>query len=371
MADDWSASDCEMMDRALALARAQRNFARPNPSVGCVITKNGVIVGEGATSPAGGAHAEINALDEAGAKAAGAALYVTLEPCAHEGRNPPCTTALIDAGIAEVVYACPDPNPRVDGAGAAALQAAGIETRSGLRADDAEDLIRGFSVRMRYGRPRVTLKAGMSLDGATAMASGESQWITGRQARDAVQALRAASGAIVTGAGTVVADNPSLTVRDPAWQELPTRPFRAVLDSGLRTPADADIYDDAAPTRLYCRDDEAAGPYWRRGVTVVTVPAASDGRIDPGAVLADLAAEEVNDVLLECGPVLAGAFAIAGLIDEYRLFVAPRLLGSSTRRLLETPSLERLEDGLDLDIVALDAAGRDLVVTARPRQTDA
>src|SRR6056297_2282103 len=295
-AAEFDGHDRVCMARALRLAERGRYTTAPNPRVGCVLVRGGAVVGEGWHERAGGPHAEIVALAAAGAAARGATAYVSLEPCCHHGRTGPCTEALIEAGVARVVYGADDPNPRVAGEGAARLRAAGIDVAGGLLAAQSERLNAGFLLRMRHGRPRVTLKIASSLDGATAMASGESRWITGDAARRDVQRLRAASGAILTGIGTVLADDPRLTVRGEAFGAAPRQPLRVVLDSRLRTPADAKVL---------------AGT---------------------GAVLALLAQREINDVLVEAGPELCGAFLAAGLVDELVIYLAPHIMGSETRR---------------------------------------
>lgn len=351
------------MRRAIELARSVRHRARPNPAVGCVLVRDGAVVAEGATAPPGGPHAERAALAAAGAAARGATALVTLEPCAHHGRTPPCTQALIDAGVAEVIYAVRDPNPAVDGRGEQALVAAGIAVRHGLLAAEAGALIAGFARRLRAGRPRVLLKTASSLDGAPAMADGESQWITGPEARAEVQALRARAGAVLTGRGTVAADDPALTVRDPRFADMPQPPLRAVVDTALASAAGRRLFNDGGTTLVYTCADPAGRALG--SAEIVRVPAAG-GRVALDAVLADLGAREVNDVLVEAGPTLAGALLTAGLVDELRMFVAPCLLGSETRRLFATPALTRLSQRIALDIVRWRRVGADWCIEARP-----
>ncbi|WP_405229883.1 bifunctional diaminohydroxyphosphoribosylaminopyrimidine deaminase/5-amino-6-(5-phosphoribosylamino)uracil reductase RibD [Lentisalinibacter sediminis] len=352
------------MARALRLAERGRYTTAPNPRVGCVLVRGGEVVGEGWHERAGGPHAEIVALAAAGAAARGATAYVSLEPCCHHGRTGPCTEALSEAGVARVVYGADDPNPRVAGEGAARLRAAGIEVAGGLLAAQSQRLNAGFVKRMRHGRPRVTLKTASSLDGATAMASGESRWITGEAARRDVQRLRAASGAIVTGIGTVLADDPRLTVRGEEFGAEPRQPLRVVLDSRLRTPAAAKLL--AGPGALLIHGPAATRPdALPGGAECVAVPAGPAG-LDPGAVLALLAEREVNDVLLEAGPELCGAFLAAGLVDELVIYLAPHIMGSETRRPFVTPGWTRLAERGEVDVIDVRRFGPDLRITARP-----
>lgn len=337
----FDASDARWMAHALALARRGRLTARPNPAVGCVLVRDGTVVGEGWHRRAGGPHAEVVALEAAGPRAAGAHCYVTLEPCSHHGRTGPCAQALIRAGVRSVVAAMADPNPRVAGGGLRRLAAHGVATACGLLAEAALELNRGFVSRMTRGRPWLRLKVAASVDGRTALASGESQWITSRQARRDVQWLRAASGAVMTGIGTVLADDPQLTVRAPELAHVPP-PLRVVLDSRGRLPADCRLLAGGGPVVVYA----APGATWRSrpGVEWVIVPCGADGRPDLRAVLADLARREVNDVLVEAGSTLAGALLGADLVDELVLYLAPTLLGDSARAIARLPGLASLAD---------------------------
>ncbi len=363
-ATDFDTHDRVCMARALRLAERGRYTTAPNPRVGCVLVRGGEVVGEGWHERAGGPHAEIVALAAAGAAAEGATAYVSLEPCCHHGRTGPCTEALIEAGVARVVYSAGDPNPRVAGEGADRLRAAGIEVAGGLLAAQSERLNAGFVMRMRHGRPRVTLKTASSLDGATAMASGESRWITGEAARRDVQRLRAASGAILTGIGTVLADDPRLTVRGEAFGAAALQPLRVVLDSRLRTPADAQVLTGAGA--LLVHGPTAARPdALPAGARCVAVPSGHAG-LDLGAVLALLAEREVNDVLLEAGPELCGAFLDAGLVDELVIYLAPHIMGSETRRQFVTPARTRLAERGEVDVIDVRQMGPDLRITARP-----
>ncbi len=354
------------MARALRLAERGIYTAHPNPMVGCVLVRDGEIVGEGWHEAAGEAHAEINALSAAGSKARGATAYLTLEPCSHEGKTPPCAPALIDAGIKDVVIAMEDPFPEVSGNGRAALEAAGIQVRSGLMHDAAKALNAGFLSRVRQGRPFVRLKVASSLDGGIAMKSGESQWITGPEARADVQRLRARSGAILTGIGTVLADDPALNVRH---EELDTRgrqPVRAVLDSRLRMPLSAGMLAMPGTTVVYCTDDAERQPLFDAGAHVVRVKCAA-GVLDVQQVLADLAAREVNDVLVEAGPTVSGHLLSQRLVDELVIYQAPHIMGSETKPMFSTPEWTRLANRLALDIVDMRRVGPDIRVTARIR----
>jgi diaminohydroxyphosphoribosylaminopyrimidine deaminase/5-amino-6-(5-phosphoribosylamino)uracil reductase len=331
--------DTQMMARALGLARRGRYSTRPNPSVGCVLVRDGAVIGEGFTRPAGGNHGEIEALQavaNGGLDAKAATAYVTREPCAHQGKTGPCAQALVTAGIARCVIAMRDPNPQVSGKGIEILTAAGIEVTEGVLAGEAQAINPGFYKRMRTGLPLVRLKLAASLDGRTAMASGESQWITGAAARADVQKLRARSGAIVTGVDTVLADDPSLTVRDEAL-DIPAQPLRVILDSQLRTPATATTLQAPGEVLIaYAAADAQTATLAATGAELLPL-AGADGRVDLPGLLALLGGRQVNDILVECGPRLAGAFVSQGLVDELVLYIAPTLLGSDARPLLDLP----------------------------------
>jgi len=326
--------DTEMMARAIRLARRGIYSTRPNPAVGCVLVRDGEIIGEGFTQPAGGNHAEIEALNVC-ENPAGATAYVSLEPCAHEGKTGPCADALIAAGVAEVFIAMDDPNPEVGGQGSAKLEAAGISVTNGLLAAEAEAVNPGFFKRMRTGLPHVRMKLASSLDGRTAMASGESQWITGPAARADVQRLRGRSGAIITGVETVLADDPALTVRDETL-DIPDQPLRVILDSRLRTPLDAKILEGGNVLIAYSDETADGSELAATGAELVYLPN-EDWRVDLNALLAYLAKRQINDILVECGPRLAGAFVEAGLADELVVYMAATLMGSEARPLLELP----------------------------------
>jgi len=359
----FSPADSRHMALALQLARRGRYTAHPNPRVGCVIVSGDTVVGKGWHERTGEAHAEVHALRDAGNRAAGAVAYVTLEPCSHDGRTPPCTVALIAAGIREVVCAVTDPNPKVAGSGLQALRDAGIGTRVGLMAEAAEALNRGFWSRMQRGRPFVRLKVAASLDGATAMDSGESQWITGEAAREDVQILRAESGAIVTGIGTVVADDPSLTLRRAGPGDR--QPLRVIVDSGLRTPAEARLLGLEGKTMVFCADDTNAPAMERAGATIRRC-AGPDGRVDLRAMLEQLGALEINDALVESGPTLSGALLEEGLVDELVIYMAPHIMGSETKRMFSTPGWRRLADRARLTVTDLRRVGDDIRITATP-----
>ncbi|MCK2045235.1 MULTISPECIES: bifunctional diaminohydroxyphosphoribosylaminopyrimidine deaminase/5-amino-6-(5-phosphoribosylamino)uracil reductase RibD [Chromohalobacter] len=363
------------MARALQLARRGCYTTHPNPRVGCVVVNGERIVGEGYHVRVGEPHAEVHALRAAGEAARGATVYVTLEPCSHHGRTPPCAQALIEAGVSRVVVAMVDPNPQVAGRGVAMLREAGIEVEVGCLEADAEVLNIGFVKRMREGVPFVRLKMAMSLDGRTAMASGESQWITGARARTEVQRLRARSSAVMTGVDSVIFDNSRLTVR-PAQLELDDgeaiaerQPLRVVVDSRLRLPVAAACLRESGRTLVVTvsSDEARRATLEQAGAEVLVLPEATEGRVDLRALLAHLAEQEqCNEVLLETGATLAGAMLDIGAIDEMHLFVAPTLLGGEARPLFALPGLERMAQQRPLQIDDIRAVGRDWRIVARP-----
>jgi diaminohydroxyphosphoribosylaminopyrimidine deaminase/5-amino-6-(5-phosphoribosylamino)uracil reductase len=362
--------DRRWMARAIRLAARGLETTTPNPRVGCVIVRDGVALAEGWHERAGGPHAEAAALAAARVPLAGATAYVSLEPCSHHGRTPPCADALVRAGIARVVAAGLDPDPRVRGRGMARLSSAGVATHAGLLEAEAAELNRGYLRRIAGGRPWLRCKLAMSLDGRTAMASGESRWITGDAARRDVQRLRARSCAILTGAGTVRADDPRLDVRTPQARQAtpPRQPLRVVLAGREPLEATARVFAPPGHALVLRRGADAglATALAGRGVEVMTLPGDADGAVDPVAVIAELAARQCNEVLLESGPTLAGAFARAGLIDEYVIYMAPVLLGSRARALLELP-FERMAERLGLHVVDVSAVGGDWRISAVPR----
>jgi diaminohydroxyphosphoribosylaminopyrimidine deaminase/5-amino-6-(5-phosphoribosylamino)uracil reductase len=350
------------MSRALELARRGLYTTDPNPRVGCVLIRDGAIVGEGWHERAGGPHAEAVALTAAGMAARGATAYVTLEPCDHHGRTPPCSLALIEAGVARVVYAIDDPNPAVAGQGAARLRAQGIEVACGLLAGEAESLNAGYLKRRRTGRPLVRVKLAASLDGRTALASGESRWITSKAARTDVQHFRARSSVVLTGIGTVLADDPAMNAR---IDESRRQPLRMVLDSGFRTPPESRIVNRQGAVVVVGVDDQPArrDALQRKGVEVVTVPQ-QDGRPELGAVLDLLGRREANEVWVEAGAALAGAFVHRNLFDELIVYLAPTLLGPGARPLLELPALARLDERIRLRFTGVEPVGEDLRLMA-------
>lgn len=358
----FSAADHALMARALRLAERGAYTTRPNPMVGCVIARDGAVVGEGWHQRQGGPHAEVFALREAGAAARGATAYVTLEPCAHHGSTPPCADALVEAGVARVVAAMRDPFPQVDGAGFERLRAAGIAVEHGLLEAQARELNHGFLSRVERGRPWLRVKLAMSLDGRTALANGESKWISGEASRRDVQRWRARSGALLTGAGTVLADDPHLTVRlDDGSAFVP--PLRVVLDAGLATVARGHVREGSAPT-LYLHAPDAKLPH---GLAIEHAPAPVHGaRFDLDAVLRLLAARGINEVQVEAGATLAGAFLAAGLVDELLLYVAPVLLGDTARPLFAGLSIEHMAQRFHLQPVDCTPLGDDLRLRLRP-----
>lgn len=358
----FSATDHALMARALRLAERGAYTTRPNPMVGCVIAQGDTVVGEGWHQRKGGPHAEVFALQAAGAQARGATAYVTLEPCAHHGSTPPCADALIAAGVGRVVAAMRDPFPQVDGAGFDMLRAANIAVDFGLMEAQARELNRGFLSRIERGRPWLRVKLATSLDGRTAMASGDSKWISGEAARADVQRWRARSGALVTGAGTVLADDPHLTVRlEDASDFIP--PLRVVLDPGLATVARGHVREGAAPT-LYIHAPDAKLP---RGVVIDHVAVAAQGtRFDLDAVLRLLAARGINEVQLEAGATLAGAFLSAGLVDELLLYVAPVVLGEQARPLFDGLHIDAMTQRMQMHRVDSAIVGEDFRLLLRP-----
>ncbi|MEO5829468.1 MAG: bifunctional diaminohydroxyphosphoribosylaminopyrimidine deaminase/5-amino-6-(5-phosphoribosylamino)uracil reductase RibD [Rhodanobacter sp.] len=352
------------MAQALQLAERGLFTTQPNPRVGCVIAHGDEVVGTGFHQRAGEPHAEVFALREAGARARGATAYVTLEPCAHQGRTPPCVEALIAAGVRRVVIASEDPFPQVNGRGVDKLRAAGITVELGLLREAARELNIGFFSRIERGRPFVRVKLAMSLDGRTALANGESKWITGEAARADVQRWRARSSAILAGSGSVLADDPRLTVRLPE-DEAFSPPLRVVLDRQLRTPAGSQVLDGSTPTLLLhgaaatCTDGRFAR------VERVAV-ATRDDKLDLHAVLGLLAGRGCNEVHVEAGPTLGGALFAAGLADELLLYIAPLLLGDSARPLLQLPSIADMALRRQLNVLDQRPLGVDWRLRLRP-----
>ncbi|HEY8586229.1 MAG TPA: bifunctional diaminohydroxyphosphoribosylaminopyrimidine deaminase/5-amino-6-(5-phosphoribosylamino)uracil reductase RibD [Rhodanobacter sp.] len=368
----FSASDHGYMAQALRLAEHGLFTTQPNPRVGCVLVRDDRIVGTGYHRRAGEPHAEVFALREAGAHAHGATAYVTLEPCAHQGRTPPCADALIAAGVRRVVIASEDTFAQVNGRGIDGLRAAGVTVETGLLRDAARELNAGFFSRIERGRPFVRLKLAMSLDGRTALSSGESKWITGEAARADVQRWRARSSAILTGTGTVLADDPRLTVRlgeshaaasaDGARDFVP---LRVVLDRQLRTPAGSHLLDGSAPT-LVLHEAAAVCADERFARVERAVVAGADGKLDLAGVLALLAERGCNEVQVEAGPTLCGALFAAGLVDELLLYVAPLLLGDNARPLLQLPTIADMAQRWQLKVLDQRPVGADWRLRLRP-----
>ena len=374
--DSFTERDRRAMRRALELAARGLDTTHPNPRVGCVIVDGDRTLGEGWHERAGEAHAEILALRAAGERAAGATAYVTLEPCSHHGRTPPCADALIEAGLRRVVFALEDPDPRVRGRGAERLRQAGICVQGGLMHDEAAELNVGFVKRTTEGRPWVRVKLAMSLDGRTALANGASRWITGEAARHDVQLWRARSSALLTGVGTVLGDDPRLSVR--LTTSRPRPPARIVLDSALRTPPAARLFESAGEVLIFTTSTDPArrAALEARGARIERIGAQSAGgcaapdteRLDLARVLARLGEVELNEVLVESGATLAGALIRAQLVDELLLYVAPVLLGPQARPLVELPLLDDLESAPHLRLLETQPIGADLRIRLRAAQ---
>ncbi|HET6913565.1 MAG TPA: bifunctional diaminohydroxyphosphoribosylaminopyrimidine deaminase/5-amino-6-(5-phosphoribosylamino)uracil reductase RibD [Rhodanobacteraceae bacterium] len=401
---EFSAIDHAFMARALRLAERGLYTTQPNPRVGCAIAREGEVVGEGWHERAGEPHAEVFALRAAGERARGATAYVTLEPCAHHGRTPPCADALVEAGVARVIAACEDPNPKTAGGGLRRLREAGIEVQAGLMSNAARELNCGFFSRIERGRPWARVKLAMSLDGRTALGSGESKWITGEAARTDVQRWRARSSAILTGAGTARADDPRLTVRLPVSETLSPvgrgqgegaantsakvpphpnplpggeretslraafiPPLRIILDAQLNAlPANAHLLDGSAPTLvLHAPDAQPRDQRYAR-TELAPVPVDAQGRFDLAAAMHLLAAREINELQVEAGPSLCGALFDAELVDELLLYVAPVLLGDLARPLLHLPPLAEMAGRKSLRVVDQRMIGTDIRLLLRP-----
>jgi diaminohydroxyphosphoribosylaminopyrimidine deaminase/5-amino-6-(5-phosphoribosylamino)uracil reductase len=358
----FSAADHAFMARALRLARKGLFTTTPNPRVGCVLVRDGAVVGEGWHARAGEAHAEIHALNAAGTGARGATAYVTLEPCSHHGRTPPCADALIAAGVARVVAAMRDPNPQVAGNGLGQLRAAGIDAADGLMEMEARELNIGFVSRMTRGRPWVRLKVAASLDGKTALNNGRSQWITGPEARRDGHAWRARACAILTGAGTVRDDDPRLTVRDV---DTDRQPLRVVVDSHLETPSTARILEGGNALVAASSEDAAKIAALRAAGAEVLVLPNPQGKVDLLRLLQALAGRGVNELHVEAGHKLNGSLLREGLVDELLLYFAPTILGSG-REMFPLPELTDLCGRRDLKIVDLRRVGSDIRILARP-----
>lgn len=364
----------QFIDNALKLAIQAVCTSNPNPRVGCVVASlDGTMLGTGFTQQAGGPHAEVMALRDASARGLdvrGATAYVTLEPCSHQGRTGPCCDALINAGIARVVASIADPNPLVSGQGFARLRAAGLTVEVGEGAEESRELNIGFFSRMIRGIPWVRMKAAMSLDGATALANGKSQWITSPAARTDGHAWRARACAVLTGIGTVLDDDPSLDVREV---ETPRQPHLVIVDSRLQTPPTARLWQ--VPNRsvfIYCSvaDPGRAGVLEALGAQVIVMPNAEQ-KVDLPAMLKDLATRGVNELHVEAGHKLNGSFVRERLVDEMLVYMAPQLLGAGSRGVAHWGPLETLEDALPLEFHSIDRIGPDLRLLARvPGRSD-
>jgi len=364
----FSQTDFVHMERALALAKRGMYTTDPNPRVGCVLVKNGEVIGEGFTQPAGQDHAEVRALKDArsrGHDLRGATAYVTLEPCSHFGRTPPCANALIEAQVERVVAAMEDPNPQVSGRGLKMLRDAGIEVRCGLLANEAAELNVGFVSRMTRGRPWVRLKVAASLDGRTGLPSGESQWITGEAARADGHAWRARASAILTGIGTVREDDPRMTVRAV---DTPRQPQRVLIDSQLDVPPTAQILA-GAPTLIFCgnldeRHTERASVLRDHGAEIIQMANAT-GKVDLPAMLKVLGERQVNELHVEAGYKLNGSLLREGCVDELLVYLAPSLLGTDSMGMFSLIAPLALEDRVRLNFHAVDRIGDDLRILAR------
>ena len=361
----FSIEDHQYMSRAIELAARGLYTTDPNPRVGCVIVNAGTIVGEGWHVRAGEGHAEVNALAHAGEKAQGATVYVSLEPCCHQGKTPPCTDALINAKVDRVVVAMQDPNPAVAGNGLQQLTNAGIFAEVGLLETAAHQLNPGFIQRMKTSRPFVRCKLAMSIDGRTAMDNGDSKWITSDEARKDVHRLRARSSAIVTGAGTVLADDPSMTAR---LDHVERQPLRIIIDTNLSTPVDAKILKQEGETHiLTCSDDEDSIDLLKNsGAKVINLPM-THNRVDLFAMMDYLSKLEVNEVLLETGATLSGAMLEAQLIDELIVYMAPVVMGNEARGLFRLPQLQSMEERIEFSLLESRAVGKDLRLTFLPQ----
>ena len=359
----FSTFDHRCMATALQLASHGLNSTHPNPRVGCVIASDEQVVGKGWHKKAGDAHAEINALADAGEMASGATAYVTLEPCSHSGKTPPCVDALIESKITRVVCAIDDPNPEVSGDGIERLRQAGIEVQVGLMAAEAEEQNAGFLMRMRHGRPWVRIKLAQSMDGHIALSDGSSQWISGPEARADVQRWRARADAILTGVGTVLADDPSLNVRH---EQNARQPLRVIADSHWRTPPDArllGIKGDVLIAGLNEEDIPAA--LADGGAELVAMPSADD-RVDLGQLLQELGQRGINEVQVEAGAIFCGALMQRELVDEVLIYQAPVLLGGGAVSPFATPRLDNMDDRVHLKWMDSRRIGKDLRLRLRP-----
>ncbi|MFT4563821.1 MAG: diaminohydroxyphosphoribosylaminopyrimidine deaminase [Gammaproteobacteria bacterium] len=361
------ADDYRWMARALELAKRGYYSTRPNPRVGCVVVKDNEVVGEGFHYRAGEAHAEVHALEAAGDDALGATAYVTLEPCCHTGRTPPCTAKLIAAKVGRVVCASSDPNPRVGGRGVEQLRDAGITVIEGVMSAEAMQLNRGFLSRMERQSPFVRVKLGTTLDGKIALASGVSEWVTGPAARADVQRLRAQCGAVLTGVGTVCADDPSLNLRTASYDTAGQQPLRVVIDSRLRCEAASQVFHLPGQVLVFtASDDEARISELHATGAIIEQCAHGPLGIDLASVFARLAEYEINEVLVEAGPSLVGSLIRDSLFDELIIYMAPKLFGDTARDGFKLPSLSLISDAPALEFVDVRRVGSDLRIVLRP-----
>lgn len=359
---DFTPDDYLFMTQALRLAARGLYTSMPNPRVGCVIVKEGVVVGEGAHIKADKPHAEVYALQQAGTKAKDATVYVTLEPCSHHGRTPPCAEALVQAQVAKVVIAMQDPNPLVSGQGIAHIQSAAISVSAGLMQQQAQVLNAGFVSRMVKRTPLVRSKIAATLDGKTALSNGESHWITGAGARSDVQHWRARSCAIMTGIGTVLTDNPSLTVRE---LDIERQPISIIVDSQLRIPLDAKVLKNPQVLIAFVSDPEnKAGKLATMGISLLCIPN-DQGKVCLNSLLSHLANNEVNEVMVEGGDGLNGALMAHNLIDELVIYYAPKLMGSDAKGMFALPTLHAMQDVISLDVEEVRQFGNDIRVLAK------
>ncbi len=359
--------DVEYMREALELARKGEYSTSPNPAVGCVIVKNDQIIGRGFHHLAGKNHAEIEAIRDAGETAKMATAYVTLEPCSHKGRTGPCVEALISAGISRVVYACEDPNPKVSGTGHRILCDAGIDVLSGVCESEALELNQGFIKRMAKGKPYVRLKMAMSLDGAMAMASGESKWITGEAARSDGQRLRALSCGVMTGIGTILTDDPLLNVREKKSQMRGREVTRIILDTQLRCPSSASLFTVGGKVLIFC-GKSFESKYNNKLSRLAEIESVEElsGAMDLELVLDRCASHGLNNILIEAGPVLTRQFIQRKLFDELTLYIAPKIVGTEGRRAFQVPSPDRLSEVQELKLKSWSSLGNDMVATLVP-----
>jgi diaminohydroxyphosphoribosylaminopyrimidine deaminase/5-amino-6-(5-phosphoribosylamino)uracil reductase len=358
----FSADDHCYMARALELAERGLYTTTPNPRVGCVVVRDGKIIGEGWHQHAGGPHAEVNALAAAGASVKGATAYVSLEPCSHHGRTPPCARALVSSGVARVVAAMRDPNPEVAGKGFALLEQAGIAVEHGLLEGEASELNVGFVTRMTCRRPWIRMKIAASLDGKTALNDGRSQWITGPAARRDGHAWRARACAVLTGVGTVRDDDPQLTVRDV---ETTRQPVRIVVDSRLETPAGARVLQGGALIAAAVNNPSKRDALQGQGAEIVMLPNAS-GKVELGALMEELGRREMNEVHVEAGFKLNGSLLREGLVDEFLFYLAPSIIGDQARGMFDLPALESLSGRRALQVRDIRMIESDIRVIARP-----